>query len=382
VRSLKAQIKAEARRLGFSHVGVTLPGPPSHFPTYKDWIKAGRYGEMHYLAGERALSRRSDPRRILPECRSILALAMPHPAPDPGDTKADPGHGLVGSYAWGRDYHEVFKPLLQALVVFIEQQMGRAVPNRWYTDTGPILERDLAQAAGLGWIGKNTCLIHPQGGSYFLLAEILLGLELEPDQAFASDHCGSCTRCLEACPTACIRPDRTIDARSCISYLTIELKGPIPVEWRSKIGDWVFGCDVCQQVCPWNIRFSHSQGTPVFEPQGAIQDPLLVEELSLSPQSFNRKFKGSPVKRAKRRGYLRNVAVVLGNQQDPGSIPALQEALLGEPEALVRGHVAWALGQIGTQAARAALQRARRTETESQVLEEIRDALAQIDSST
>jgi epoxyqueuosine reductase len=253
--------------------------------------------------------------------------------------------------------------------------VGREIPNRWYTDTGPILEHDIAQRAGLGWTGKNTCTIHPKKGSYFFLAEILLGVDLEPDPAFIPDHCGSCTRCLEACPTSCIRPDRTLEAGRCISYLTIELKGAIPVELRPQMGDWVFGCDVCQQVCPWNQRFARQIGQSEFSPHPRVPRPNLVEELSLTPEAFNRKFKGSPVKRAKRRGYLRNVAVALGNAGDPAAIPALAEALDGEPETLVRRHAAWALGQIGGHAARRALVSALKGEVDADVQAEIRDAL-------
>jgi epoxyqueuosine reductase len=215
------------------------------------------------------------------------------------------------------------------------------VKNRWYTDTGPILERDLAQRAGIGWIGKNTCLIHPQHGSYFLLSEIFLDLDLEPDPPFVTDHCGTCRRCIEACPTDCILPDRTIDATRCISYLTIELKGEIPVELRDKMGNWVFGCDICQRVCPWN-RFAGT-GDAAFEERETY--PSLTEEMELSPQEFNRRFKGSPVKRAKRRGYLRNVAVALGNTGDRHALPVLQNALSDE-DGLVREHATWAIEKI------------------------------------
>ena len=216
------------------------------------------------------------------------------------------------------------------------------MPHRWYTDSGPLLERDLAQRAGLGWIGKNTCLINPQQGSYFFLAELLLGVALQPDPPFTQDRCGACTRCIDACPTGCIRPDRTLDARRCISYLTIELKGEIPEELRPRLGNWVFGCDVCQQVCPWN-RFAPEQGDPAFAPRPGIPAPELVAELALTAEEFKRKFTGSPVLRAKRRGYLRNVAVALGNQGDPAALPALERAAAEDPEPLVREHAAWAV---------------------------------------
>jgi epoxyqueuosine reductase len=230
---------------------------------------------------------------------------------------------------------------MKELVQFIEEQVGGSVKNRWYTDTGPILERDLAQRAGIGWIGKNTCLIHPKHGSYFLLSEILLDLDLEPDLPFVTDHCGTCTRCIEACPTDCILPDRTIDAARCISYLTIELKDDIPTELRDKLGNWVFGCDVCQMVCPWN-RFA-GEGDPAFEDHNPTHS--LTEELPMTAQEFNRRFKGSPVKRAKRRGYLRNVAVALGNTGDRHALPVLQKSLHDE-EPLVREHARWAIQKI------------------------------------
>jgi epoxyqueuosine reductase len=204
---------------------------------------------------------------------------------------------------------------------------------------------------------------------------MLLAIELQSDPAFAADRCGSCTRCLEACPTACILPDRTIDARRCISYLTIELKRAIPTDLRAQMGDWVFGCDICQQVCPWNLRFAAPQGDPAFSARPGVPRPDLIAELKLSPEQFNRKFKGSPVKRAKRRGYLRNVTVALGNLGDEAAIPALTEALSSELEPLVRGHAAWALRRLGGKLARRSLSRAARIETDEDVRSEIRAAL-------
>jgi epoxyqueuosine reductase len=381
-KALRQNIEAQARRLGFQLFGVTTPDPPPHLDVYEHWLEAGRHGEMTYLATERARQRRADPRLILPECRSVLVLGMRYATPLPSDqlNSRVPGelYGRVAAYAWGNDYHNVFKERLQALVTFIETQVGAPAPNRWYTDTGPLLERELAQRAGLGWIGKNTCLINPQRGSYFLLAEVLLGVELEPDQPFKFDRCGSCTRCLEACPTACILPDRTIDSRRCISYLTIELKGPIPPDLRPLNGDWVFGCDICQQVCPWNVRFSQpgvQSIDPAFDPLPDMPFPDLVEALKLTPQEFNRKFKNSPLKRAKRRGYLRNSAVALGNLGDGAAAPALAQAVLGDPEPLVRGHAAWALGRIGGDIASITLSQALQEEKDAYVLKEIRQAL-------
>ena len=304
---------------------------------------------MAYLADQEARARRADPRRILPECRSILALAVPYP--DPSRLPADPDgparpRGRIAAYAWGRDYHRVLPERLAALAAFIEAQAGGPVPHRWYTDTGPLLERELAQRAGLGWIGKNTCLIHPKMGSYFLLAEILLGIELEPDPPFKTDQCGTCTRCIEACPTDCILPDRTIDARRCISFLTIENKGEIPAGLRPQMGGWVFGCDVCQEVCPWNGR-SEAAPDPAFAPRPGVPAPDLIAEIALTPHEFNRRFKDSPVQRPHRRGYLRNVAVALGNSGDPSAVPALTDALQDE-DPLVREHARRALEHISS----------------------------------
>jgi epoxyqueuosine reductase len=344
--SLERSIKDQARRLGFLLAGVTTPEPPPHLSTFERWLDAGHHGKMRYLADERARTRRADPRQILPECKSILVLAAPYA--DPGSAEAIDGAapgptGRVAAYAWGDDYHDVFIPKLRELVAFVEAQVGHRVPNRYYTDTGPILERDLAQRAGLGWIGKNTCLINPKHGSYFLLAEILLGIELEPDAPFTTDHCGTCTRCIEACPTQCITPNRTIDARRCISYLTIELKDNIPEDLRPMLRDWIFGCDVCQMVCPWN-RFAESTVDEAFTLRPDIPRPNLIGELGLSPEAFNRKFKNTPVKRTKRRGYLRNVTIAAGNSGDEKLIPALENAR-EDAEPLIREHADWALNR-------------------------------------
>jgi epoxyqueuosine reductase len=380
--TLVQALKNEAHRLGFDLVGITTPEPPPHLSVFQRWIAAGLHGEMSYLANERACRRRADPRAILPDCQSILVLGACYPqgAPLPlmkGESievnhtagKVAPGKitaGKIAAYACGLDYHDLFAPRLQALATFLESQVGHPIRNRWYTDTGPLLERDLAQRAGLGWVGKNTCLIAPEMGSYFLLAEVLLAYNLEPDPPFLVDRCGTCTRCLAACPTGCILPDRTIDGRRCISYLTIELKSAIPPDLRPLMGEWVFGCDVCQQVCPWN----HLKPLPQV---GSIPD--LQAELKLTPEEFNRRFLGTPLKRARRRGYLRNVAVALGNSHDLAAIPALVQALRHDPESLVRGHAAWALGQIGGRAAQDALQASAQDEADAFVHIEIQAAI-------
>jgi epoxyqueuosine reductase len=355
---LEQALKEEAARQGFILAGITTPGPPEHLEVFEQWLQAGRHGEMAYLERESSRLQRAAPRQLLPECKAILVLGMPYyPSKqgigDKGEGQLKPlslapyplvhqGKGKIASYAWGEDYHHVIPERMPALVSFLETQLGRSVPHRWYTDSGPLLERDLAQRAGLGWIGKNTCLVNLRQGSYFFLAELLLGVALQPDPPFTADRCGACTRCIDACPTGCILPDRTLDARRCISYLTIELKGDIPPELRPRLGNWVFGCDVCQQVCPWN-RFAPEQGDPAFTPRPGIPAPDLVAELALTTEEFKRKFAGSPVLRAKRRGYLRNVAVALGNLGDAAAVTALERVRDEDPELLVRGHAAWAV---------------------------------------
>jgi epoxyqueuosine reductase len=338
-------VKDYARHLGFTLVGITTAEPPPHVSAYENWLTKERHASMEYLATERARTCRGDPRLILPDCRSILILAARYPDPKIAKPVERTGpSGQVAAYAWGRDYHLVFPQRLPGLVAFIEEQVGGTVPNRGYTDTGPILERDLAQRAGLGWIGKNTCLINPRLGSYFLLAEILLGIELEPDPPFTADRCGTCKRCIEACPTHCILPDRTLDARRCISYLTIENKGEIPSDLRPSMGNWAFGCDVCQMVCPWN-RFSAIGYDASFAAYPDVPNPGLIADLRLTAEEFKQKFKDNPVLRARRVGYLRNTAVALGNNGNKTAIPALEEALQ-EESPLIRQHAGWALEQI------------------------------------
>lgn len=375
--SLKNDIAVEARRLGFSLFGVLEPNTPQHYEVYERWVAQGKHGEMGYLETERALAFRKDPKLILAECQSILVVGWPHTPPglSPLEMETDrrKPRGRIAAYAWSEDYHDVIPNRLEELVGFVENHVGGPVPNRWYTDTGPILERDLAQRAGLGWIGKNTCLINPQQGSFFLLAEIFLGITLEPDIPFSADRCGTCTRCIEACPTACIQTDRTLDASRCISYLTIELKGAIARDLRSQLGDWVFGCDICQLVCPWNHRLAQQDRSD--QKDIPFKQPFLIPDLALSPQEFNRKFKGSAVKRAKRRGYLRNITVALGNLGYTSAIPQLEKSLNEDLEPLVRGHAAWALGRINGEQARRSLEEASLVEKDSYVLEEIRSAL-------
>jgi len=344
--SLKQAIKEKARQLGFILAGVTSCDPPAHFNIFQEWLDANHHATMDYLASERSRSRRINPKLILPECQSILVLALPYTPVS--EFRIQNSEFRNASYALGDDYHDVIPPRLREIVQFIEEQVGHPIPNRYYTDTGPILERELAQRAGLGWIGKNSMLINPQKGSTFLLAEILLGIKLEPDEPFATDHCGTCTRCLDACPTQCILPNRTIDSRRCISYLTIENKGDIPEDLRPQMKNWIFGCDICQQVCPWN-RFAPPADS-ALEP--SIPLPVLTDSLTLTPSEFNQRFKRSPIKRAKRRGYLRNLAVSVGNTGSEKDLPILEQAAQDE-ETLVREHAKWAVEKINKEIASA-----------------------------
>lgn len=325
---------------------------------------------MDWIAAERSLERRSDPRAILPECKSILVLGSPYPAPK-GNIKG----GNIASYALNQDYHDVLGKRLQQLVDAIEAWVGGPIPNRWYVDTGPILEKELAMRAGLGWIGKNTTLINREHGSYFLISEILLGLDIVTDLPVTDSFCGSCTSCLDTCPTGALREPYTLDANRCISYLTIEHREEIPLELRPLMGDWIFGCDICQVVCPWNKPGAES--SIILEellPSEEVVNINLVEELSLSQAEFSARFKGSPVKRTKRRGYLRNVAVALGNQKNTDGVMALGTALRDD-EPLLRAHAAWALGEIGGESAARALKERLNQEEDPSVAMEIQGAL-------
>jgi epoxyqueuosine reductase len=371
---LTERIKQEARRLGFDMVGVTTPTAPPHLDVYRRWLELGRHGEMGYLANETAFRRRSNPLEILPECQSILVTGMNYLPSELGEKTPSP---RISAYALGEDYHDVISTRLNNLISYIQQLVG-SIPYRIYTDTGPLLERELAHRSGLGWIGKNTCLIHPEMGSYFFLGEILLGLDLEVDTPFENDHCGLCTRCIDACPTGCILPDRTLDAQRCISYLTIELKTAIPQDLRPLIGEWIFGCDVCQQVCPWNKRFAQISNEPAFQPNPFLSERSILSLLNLSQEDFHTHLRKSPLKRTKWTGILRNTAVVAGNHGGMEVVPFLENLLLDHPNAMVRSHAAWALGRIGGDETRTILVKAKALEGEPAVVEEIAFAIQSI----
>ncbi len=350
VGSLARRLKDEAHRLGFDMVGITSPERSTHLPVLERWLGEGYHGDMGYLARPDAVQRRGDLLLTLPSVRSVLVVGDGNFQEDSPGVPEDRSRGVVARYARGEDYHDAMRSRLDELVGWIRGAVGREVEARSYVDTGPALERELGWRAGLGWFGKNTMLIHPRRGSYFFLGLLLLDLDLPFDPPFAADRCGSCEACVDACPTdALLGRDETgapvMNARRCISYLTIELKGPIPRELRSGIGNRIFGCDICQEVCPWNVKFAAVSDEAAYRAGPGTDGPELVELIRLSEDEFSARFSGSPIKRAKRRGLLRNVSVALGNWGSLDAVPVLTSAL-EDPEPLVRGHAAWALGEI------------------------------------
>jgi epoxyqueuosine reductase len=333
---LGARVRQLAREAGFDIVGVAAPDPPPELASFAAWVARGHAGEMRYLSEQ--VERRSDLRVAFPWARSVVCVGLQYDTPHPYSTEAPAGRGWVSRYAWGDDYHEVMKAMLDRVVEALQEENG-PFQARTYVDTGPVVERAWAAAAGVGAWGKNTCLLHPEHGSWFFLGEIVTDLDLEPD-APRTDMCGSCTACLDACPTGALPAPYELDATRCISYLTIELRGPIPEEKREGVGRHVFGCDICQDVCPWNRKRRH-QGMAAFAPRPGAVAPDLEELAGLDAEGFRERFRHSPVKRTKRRGLLRNVAVALGNSGDPAHLPLL-ERLAEDEDPVVREHADWA----------------------------------------
>lgn len=365
--ALTEAVKAEALELGFGRVAIGPADAPEHGLAFEAWLAAGYAGTMDYLARSRA--RRLDLQQVLPGARSVIAVGLNYYQGEPSEAS---GWTPVARYAWGRDYHMVMAPRLEKLLAFVQEAGGPEIKGRIYVDTGPVLERDLAARAGLGWVGKNTNLLHPRLGSFFFIGVILTTAELTLD-APLPDRCGTCRACLDACPTEAFVAPYVLDARRCIAYLTIEHKGPIPRALREGVGEWAFGCDLCQSVCPWNGKAPETR-EPALYPAGPLSD--LGQLLGLDEAAFRTRFAGTPIMRAKRRGFLRNVAVVLGNRRDPSAVPALSRAL-ADPDPLVRQHVAWALGRMNAGEAQSALTQARGGERDPQVLQEMREALGE-----
>jgi epoxyqueuosine reductase len=345
VSELVAQIKEAARRLGFACLGITSVEPLKPAARALDqWCEAGFAAGMEYMTRKRELH--GNPGWLVPYARSLITLAVNYYVAAP-EFQHQHRYGRVARYAWGRDYHDVVKLRLVKLVAEIESLAGRSVRARCFVDAVPLLERAAAARAGLGFFGKNTNLIQPRGGSWFFLAEILLDLELPTDDHQIKVSCGSCHRCIDACPTNAFAAPYWLDSRNCISYLTIENKGPIPHHLRSKLGEWVFGCDVCQDVCPFN-RFSNDTDWPELHPEAGIGQKLdLVETLSIATdEQFRLRFQGTPLGRPKRRGLLRNAAVVAANILCTAAVPVLIERARHDSEPLIRSHALWALAEL------------------------------------
>jgi epoxyqueuosine reductase len=332
-------------------------------------IAAGLFSGLPWFSRERAAVA-GDPHHLMPDVQSIVALGISYLSDGPLDSSR-PGApaGRIARYAWGQDYHEVFRDKLRALHAFVQEQLGRPVGMRALADTARITDRAVAERAGMGWYGKNTNLLTHEFGSWVLLGELLLDVALPPDAPLRT-HCGACTRCLPACPTGALIAPGVLDSDRCISYLTIEHKGPIPRALRPLIGNWIFGCDLCQEVCPVN-RHRAPPNHPEFAPRPEVgSSPDLIPLLDLTEAEFRERFRGSPIRRAKWAGLRRNVCVALGNSGDPVAIPALVR-VLGEDPALVRGHAAWALGRLGGPEAVAALAARAAVEPDAWVQEEI-----------
>jgi epoxyqueuosine reductase len=326
---MKAAIRQRARELGFDDCRFTTAAPPAGAARFQNWLAAKRHGDMAWL--ERTAPKRLDPQKVLSGAKSIIVLAASYAHGGPGQVAGDgpapafdARHASIARYARFADYHEVLGERLKALAEFVNQTGRPGTESRWYVDTGPLLERDLAQRAGLGFIGKHTNVISRRFGNWILLAEIVTTLELEPDPP-ENNYCGKCVRCLEACPTRALAAPFQLDARLCLSYLTIELKGPIPPELRPAIGNRIFGCDDCLAVCPWN-RFAREGRLMKTHARPDLAAPDLIELLQLDEAGFKRRFAGTPMLRTKRRGLLRNVCVALGNVGDKTALPALNQA--------------------------------------------------------
>ncbi|MCY4401714.1 MAG: tRNA epoxyqueuosine(34) reductase QueG [Candidatus Poribacteria bacterium] len=375
--TLTQQIQSRAYQLGFELVGITPAEESQTIQRYKEWIANGYAGKMGYL--ERHLPLKEDTRTLLQEAKSVISLAMNYYTLDPPKELAeDPSRGQISRYAWGDDYHDVIRERLLLLVEFIKNTAETELKSRVFVDSGPILEREYAQRAKLGWIGKNTNLINWRTGSWYFLAEVLVSIELDSEMGTLRGSCGTCTKCIEACPTDAFVEPNLLDSRLCISYLTIELKDSIPKELRPKMGNLIFGCDICQEVCPWNSK-AIPTSEPAFQPHEGNLAPELLKLVGMTQSEFSEKFKGSPIKRAKRRGFLRNVLVAIGNWGARAAIPALKKALVDE-EPLVRSHAAWAMGQIGGKTAEQILQTQLECEHDNEVILEIQDALQVINS--
>jgi len=369
--TLAERIKAHGLALGFDLVGISAVQDPLHSDAFAEWLRQALHGEMAYMA--RTAQQRLHPGQFVPWARSVVSVALNYNTPFTRDVADGQLRGWISRYAWGDDYHDVMQAKLDRLFAFVQTEAGAEVQGRAFVDAGPVLDRESGAHAGIGWFGKNTNLLSMKIGSFFVLGELFLSLPLEPDRP-VRDRCGQCRLCLDACPTNAFVGPYVLDARKCISYLTIELKGLIPRELRPLMGTHIFGCDICQDVCPYNTKCRPTHEA-AFQPRQGLHAPELIPLLQLTEEEFKARFRGSPILRAKRRGFLRNVCVALGNLGRAEAVPALAEALADDPDPLVRAHAAWALGRISGSEAQAALDEALGHERDATVAEEIRLAI-------
>lgn len=338
--TLAQRLKQHAQQLGFDLVGIAAAREADGFAHFRAWLDQGYAGEMGYL--ERHAAARQHPESVFPDVRSVVMLAMSYQAREPAPVARELA-GRVARYAWGADYHDVLRERLNQLLAWVRSVLPGCC-GRGVVDTAPLLERDFARRAGLGWFGKNTMLINKHRGSYTYLGALLLDFDLPPDPPHDTSHCGTCTACLDTCPTQAFVAPGVLDARRCISYLTIELRGQVPLEHRREMSDWIFGCDICQEVCPWN-RKAASAANPALQPREELLALDPVEILGLSEVEFRQRFRGTALLRSKRRGLARNAAIVLGNRGTTSALPALRRAL-NDPEVVVREAAAWAIAEI------------------------------------
>src|SRR5215208_6660371 len=363
-------LEERAREAGFDLIGVARAEPlRAGGERLREWQEAGMAADMGYM--HRPVELLADPKKLQKSARSVVSLGVSY---YPGDHPKNEGGGRVARYAWGRDYHEVIKAKLFRLREELEEELGVGIKARGFTDAVPPLERSAAQTAGLGFFGRNSCLINGEIGSYFFIADLIVDLELAPDQP-GTGTCGRCTRCMDRCPTGAIRAPGVVDARLCISYLTIENRGEIPRGLRRKVGDWAFGCDVCQEVCPYNKTKASRSRWPEFSGEAGSGPYLEIEEVLKirTDEEFEGRSGGTPLTRPGRAGLLRNCCVAAGNLKLEKAVPALIVALREDSSALVRGHAAWALGEIG--GAEESLMEASETEKDTWCLQEIGLAL-------
>ena len=373
--TLTAKIKALGKSLGFDIVGITTADRFARDEEAAlERVNDGLMDGLSWYTAER-VRKANSPRKLLDGARSVVSLAMSYNYGE-AEPKGQGPHGKIARYAWGDDYHDVMKKRLREFVAALPDLAGRPVRTRIFVDDGPMNDRAAAERAGVGWFGKNTNILNPTYGSWLLLGQVITDLDLAPDVPLEK-NCGECVRCIDDCPTGAIVAPYVIDNRKCISYLTIELRGSIPRDLRPLVGDWVFGCDICQDVCPVNWKAAPAL-EPAFRKRHDFDAPTLLPLLELDDEGFRERFRGSPIKRAKRVGLQRNVCVALGNIGDPVAVPALTKVLQSD-EPLLREHAAWALGMIGTPEARAALLDALLNETEREVDKELVRSIASID---